>query len=94
MASTMDVARRAGTTTETVQAVLDAIADIVRKGENVIYQGFGTFSKKHKEAYTGRNPATGAAVEVPAKVKLHFKPSDGLDMSTPKSFTPRRRRGR
>ncbi len=36
-------------------------------------RGFGTFSVKHYDAYTGRNPKTGVEVDVPAKRAIKFK---------------------
>lgn len=40
--------------------------------------GFGKFSIAHRDARTGRNPSTGAAIEVPAKKAVKFKPSKTL----------------
>lgn len=91
MASMSDVAKLAGVKEADAKKVLDAIAEICRRGDDVRYQGFGTFSKVHKEAYTGRNPATGEDVTVPAKDKLVFKQSKGLVMTPPKTATARRR---
>ncbi|MBU2767762.1 integration host factor subunit beta [Acidithiobacillus ferrivorans] len=44
-------------------------------GKKVRIHGFGTFSVKHKPANEARNPATGEAVNVPAKDVLVFKAS-------------------
>lgn len=49
-----------------VAAVLDAVADALAAGEKVQLIGFGTFEVKKRAARTGRNPATGAAIKIPA----------------------------
>jgi DNA-binding protein HU-beta len=86
-----EVAKASQCSVETVERVIAAIHGITKTGEDVRIQGFGSFKKQHKEAYTGRNPATGDAVEVPAKDVLKFTPSKGLDMSVPKPVAARRR---
>lgn len=47
-------------------AVVDAIKDALKAGEKVQLVGFGTFSVKERAARTGKNPATGATIEIPA----------------------------
>jgi nucleoid DNA-binding protein len=47
-------------------------------GRKVTIPGFGTFSTKHRAARTGRNPATGAPIQVAAKSYVHFKPGKTL----------------
>lgn len=80
MAGSIDVAKLVhGVTASGVQDVLEAILDIVKRGEDVSIKGFGTFSKKHKEARMGRNPATGKEISISAKDVLHFKPSKLID---------------
>ena len=37
--------------------------------------GFGTFKKQHREARKGRNPQTGAEMEIAASDSLSFKSS-------------------
>jgi integration host factor subunit beta len=41
------------------------------KGDNVEIRGFGSFTVKHYDSYTGRNPKTGIETKVNAK-KLPF----------------------
>lgn len=64
---------------ETVQAVLDAalgeITASTAAGVKVQIKGFGTFETKHTAARPGRNPATGAPLEIPARSRLTFKAS-------------------
>lgn len=85
MAGSNEVAKLVeGISATGVQAVLEAILEIVKRGEDVNVKGFGTFSKKHKEARMGRNPATGEEVQISAKDVLHFKPSKLITFEVPK----------
>ena len=56
-----------------VNSVLDAIVDTCVAGESASLLGFGTFSVKHRAARTGRNPATGEAMEFAASNTPVFK---------------------
>ena len=47
-----------------LDALTDAIAIALKNGETVSIIGFGTFSVKERAARTGRNPQTGAAIEI------------------------------
>jgi len=59
--------------TTAVNTVLDSIADTLKKGDKVTLVGFGTFSVSRREARTGRNPQTGATIQIPAKNSVKFK---------------------
>jgi integration host factor subunit beta len=48
------------------------------QGERIEIRGFGGFDLHHRAPRCARNPKTGEAVQLPAKVVLHFKP--GKDM--------------
>lgn len=61
-----------------VEATLDAIQDLLVAGERLSLPGFGTFSVSERSARTGRNPATGATIEIPAKKVAKFKPAKAL----------------
>lgn len=56
-----------------VATILDGIADTLKAGERVEIRGFGSFILNHRRPRMGRNPRTGARVEVPAKWIPHFK---------------------
>ena len=56
-----------------VDNVFSAIVDTVAAGESVTLAGFGAFEKKHRDARTGRNPATGEVMEVAASDIPVFK---------------------
>lgn len=60
---------------ETVDALFNLITGAAEAGEKVTLRGFGTFAMKTRAARTGRNPATGLPVEIPAKTMLTFKPA-------------------
>ena len=47
-------------------------------GRDVVITGFGTFATKHRAARTGRNPATGQTIQLPAKNYATFKAGKGL----------------
>lgn len=57
-----------------LNAALDIIQKQVSKGEDVKLVGFGTFSLAKRQPRTGRNPKTGAAVEIPEMKIPKFKP--------------------
>jgi DNA-binding protein HU-beta len=61
-----------------VDAVFDAVTGSLKKGDEVRLVGFGTFSVNKRKASTGRNPATGAAIKIPASNQARFKPGKGL----------------
>lgn len=47
-------------------------------GRRVRITGFGTFATKHRSARSGRNPATGQTITLPAKTYATFKAGKGL----------------
>lgn len=55
-----------------VDAVFAAIADAATKGEEVSVNGFGKFKVKESAAREGRNPSTGATIQIAASKKLGF----------------------
>ena len=57
-----------------VGAIFDSITDQLAHGGRVELRGFGAFSTRQRDARIGRNPRTGAAVEVDAKRVPYFKP--------------------
>ena len=56
-----------------VNAILEEIGDALSGGQRVELRGFGAFSVKHRPARQGRNPRTGANVEVEEKWIPFFK---------------------
>ena len=56
-----------------VGVIFDRIIQALEDGGRVELRGFGAFSVRSRPARSGRNPRTGAAVEVPAKHVPFFK---------------------
>lgn len=75
------VADKTGATTAVTKATIEAFLDITRDraeaGDTVRLNGFGAFSVKARPARIGRNPATGAPVEIPESRRLVFKAAKG-----------------
>jgi DNA-binding protein HU-beta len=61
-----------------VDAVVDAIAATLKKGQQVSVVGFGTFSVKHRAARQGRNPRTGETINISASNVPGFKAGKAL----------------
>ncbi len=56
-----------------VGTIFDEITDALARGDRVELRGFGAFTVKRRDARTGRNPRTGAAVAVEEKIVPFFK---------------------
>lgn len=56
-----------------VNCVFDAMTQALQRGDGIEVRGFGSFTVRPYKAYTGRNPRTGQAVDVPAKRLPFFK---------------------
>ena len=56
-----------------VNAILDEITNALTRGDRVELRGFGAFSVKRRDPRVGRNPRTGAPVEVDGKSVPFFK---------------------
>ena len=56
-------------TKEFVDAMLDAIVDVMKSGDKLLFSEFGTFYVSNRAKRKGRNPQTGKAITIPA-VKL------------------------
>jgi len=61
-----------------VDAVFDSITSSLKGGGEVRLVGFGTFSVANRKATTGRNPRTGATIQIPASKQPKFKAGKGL----------------
>ncbi|MCB1518927.1 MAG: HU family DNA-binding protein, partial [Hyphomicrobiaceae bacterium] len=70
------VAERADITksqaSDAVDAVFDAITSALKSGDDVRLVGFGTFAVSRRKATKGRNPATGAEIDIPASNQAKF----------------------
>lgn len=76
------LADAAGMTQKNVSKVLDAftstVGNTLKKGDQVILIGFGTFKVSERKARTGRNPKTGAPLEIKASKIPILKAGKGL----------------
>ncbi len=61
-----------------VDATVDAISDTLKDGGEVRLLGFGNFSVAHRKASKGRNPQSGAIIDIAASNIPKFKPGKGL----------------
>ncbi|REG86491.1 HU family DNA-binding protein [Marinomonas pollencensis] len=61
-----------------LDATLKAIEEALAKGDQVTLVGFGTFAVKERAARTGRNPQTGAEIQIKAAKVPGFKAGKGL----------------
>jgi DNA-binding protein HU-beta len=61
-----------------INAAFDGITDALREGEKVTFVGFGTFSTSFRKARMGRNPRTGATINIPASKVPKFKAGKAL----------------
>ena len=61
-----------------VNTVFDSIVQSLKEGEKIELRGFGSFRIRQRGPRIGRNPKTGAKVEVPSKRIPYFKPGKEL----------------
>ena len=61
-----------------IDAVVESVTSALKKGDQVTLIGFGTFSVKDRAARTGRNPQTGAEIQIAAAKIPSFKAGKGL----------------
>jgi len=70
------------TTKVAARAALDSfigcVTKTLKKGGKVSLVGFGTFSVSKRNARTGRNPQTGASIQIPARKVARFKAGKSL----------------
>jgi integration host factor subunit beta len=61
-----------------VEIIFDSITASLNRGEKIELRGFGSFRVRERNSRQGRNPKTGATVEIPAKRVAYFKPGKEL----------------
>ncbi|MGB5831134.1 MAG: HU family DNA-binding protein [Thiohalocapsa sp.] len=76
MAEAADIPKTAAA--RALDAFTDSIAVALKGGDTVSVIGFGTFSVKERAARTGRNPQTGAVIEIGASRTPAFKAGKAL----------------
>ncbi len=71
------LADKLGKTRKEAGEILDAIIELAvaetKKNGEFTFPGLGKLQKKHRDARMGRNPATGASIQIPAKTVLKFR---------------------
>jgi DNA-binding protein HU-beta len=67
-----------GDATKAVDAVIDAITDALKTGDEVRLVGFGTFAVAERQESEGRNPRTGDKIVIPASRQPKFKAGKAL----------------
>lgn len=76
------IAKKSGMTKKDVETVvnnfLDEITRALEAGEKVQLIGFGTFETRKRSGRTGRNPQTGAAMEIPESIVPAFRAGSRL----------------
>ena len=61
-----------------VDTIFDSIVKALHASERIEIRGFGIFRTRQRRPRIGRNPKTGARVEVPSKTVAYFKPGKEL----------------
>lgn len=76
------IASKAGLTkvqaNDALNAFIASVGEALSKDDSIALVGFGTFSVKERAARTGRNPQTGAEMQIPASKVPSFKAGKGL----------------
>lgn len=76
------IAAEHGVSKESTRTVIDsmlaAITGATRAGDEVSLAGFGRFKAADRAARSGRNPATGETIAIPASRKLTFSPAKAV----------------
>jgi integration host factor subunit beta len=82
-----DLTRRDGEVI--VDTIFESVIQALQSGDKIEIRGFGSFRIRQRKPRIGRNPKTGAKVDVPAKRVPYFKPSKELrDLVNPKAAEP------
>lgn len=61
-----------------LDAFMMTVTDALKSGDQVVLPGFGSFSTGNRSARTGRNPQTGATIEIKASRVAKFKAGKSL----------------
>ena len=63
---------------QAIKTILEQMSEALANGERIEIRGFGSFSLHRRPPRRGRNPKTGASVDLPEKHVPHFKPGKEL----------------
>lgn len=61
-----------------VKTIFDSMGQALKRGEKIEIRGFGTFTARERKARVGRNPKSGAAVDLPDRKAPFFKAAKAL----------------
>jgi DNA-binding protein HU-beta len=61
-----------------VNAIVATISEHLAEGNRVCLMNFGSFDVRTRAARTGRNPRTGAQIQIPARNTVRFRPGKNL----------------
>lgn len=64
--------------TQALTAFMENVTSTLKKGKKVSFSGFGTFDISNRKARIGRNPQTGATINIPATKVPVFRAGKGL----------------
>jgi DNA-binding protein HU-beta len=76
IAAKADVTKKEAETV--VNAIIETIEETVTGGDKVTLVGFGTFEPRDRQAREGRNPSTGATIQIPATTVPAFSAGKGF----------------
>ena len=62
-----------------IESMIDGVTHSLNRGERTTLVGFGTFMVSERKARMGRNPQTGAAIEIKAKRIVRFRAGKELE---------------
>lgn len=66
---------------EISDTLFETLAKGVKKDKRFTYPGFGTWTVRTRKARKGRNPQTGAVINIPASKTIGFRPSPDVKKS-------------
>ena len=65
-------------TGDIINAIFETVGNAVSNEGRFSYPGFGTFTVRSRAARTGRNPRTGASIQIKASKTVKFKAAPNL----------------
>ena len=65
-------------TGDIINSVFISVSNAIANDGRFSYPGFGTFTVRERKARTGRNPRTGATINIAASKTVKFKPAPAL----------------
>ena len=75
-----------------LNCILGQLENALVQGERIEIRGFGSFDLRHRPSRIARNPKSGEAVHLPAKVAIHFKPGSATRSRVQKLFLLQRKK--